>query len=217
MEKMIAFDLETIARPGIVNLLPPVEPKKNLTDPAKIKSDIIEKETKRLSELGASPQTNMICLFAWANDDGYGCFPLADETAESEKNLLFFIWEKLSEYEQFITFNGMQFDVPCLKLHSLIRRVRPSVNISTKKYDQNSNHIDLRNILTGGGTFAQGKFDFWLKLIFGDDKGKTDGIDGSMVQDLWDEGDFETIANYGMKDAVLTWELWKQVNEYYLI
>ena len=41
--KTVAFDLETIANPAMIDHLPPIEPNPRLKDPEKIRDDIAEK------------------------------------------------------------------------------------------------------------------------------------------------------------------------------
>jgi predicted PolB exonuclease-like 3'-5' exonuclease len=218
--RVIAFDIETIARPGVADLLPPIEPRANLKDPMKIEADIREKEEKRKAELGLNPATNMTVCFAWCDGDGNSGAPMiiTPNNKKVEKGFLEDVWGILNRYNKFITFNGNNFDVPCLYTHSLINRVRPAVRLSTRKYPSiEDNHIDLRAVLNNGNQYASGKFDFWLKLILGEDAGKTEGVDGSQIQGLFELGKFEVIQDYAVNDAEQLWKLWEVVRDFYLV
>ncbi|MDX9789042.1 MAG: ribonuclease H-like domain-containing protein [Desulfobacterales bacterium] len=212
--KYVCFDLETIADRSILHHLPAVQPKGNLKDPAKIKEDIAEKEKDRLAKLGLDPLTCMIAAFGWADFNGNsGHFLLKDETHEAELELVENAWELLSKYSRFVTFNGINFDVPVLMMRSMRRHVRPAVKIDTKRY-YIGNHVDLRMVLNNWNNMGAGTFDTYSKILLG--KGKQEGIDGSMVQDFWDVGMRDEIGQYGERDAVDTMQLYELVKQYYL-
>jgi predicted PolB exonuclease-like 3'-5' exonuclease len=137
---------------------------------------------------------------------------LEEANGKMERRLLVQAWEILHRYQNFITFNGIAFDVPVLNLHSLFRRVRPAVNISTKKY-QIGNHIDLRAILGNWDNFAPGNLDFYLRRCLGNSKPQN--MDGSMVQHYWDTDLKDEIVTYGVGDAEDTWELYQHVKQFY--
>ena len=202
MKKVIAFDLETIANKALISLLPEVKPNGTLKDPAKISVDISTKTKKQIAEMGMSPLFNMICCAGWADYNGdKGAIMLAEESPEAEKELLVKLWEKLSGYDHFVTFNGRQFDLRCLLLHGMKHCIRPGVNIDKGRYNH-GNHTDLRLVLAGDDQFAKGKLDSFAKIMLGESK--TDGIDGALVQDYWDMGLHGDIEKYCIQDCVLT-------------
>ena len=211
--KSIAFDFETIADKSIISLLPEIEPDSRLKDPVKIAQNIKNKEVKRVQELGLNPATSLICCFGWHDGEKSGHIMLADE--ENEKALIEATWEKLSEYDHFISFNGINFDIPTLKMHSLKNRVRPAVNISTKRYDTKGNHADVRMILANWDNFQSGKLDFYAKMLLGS-QGKDD-MSGDQVQDYWDMEMYDEIGSYCEEDCRMTWDIWTLVQKYYLL
>lgn len=207
--RIIAIDLETIADPSMLSILPEIKPSGTLKDPAKIEADIQAKKKKQIMDMGLSPLTNIICVAGWYDNEGEsGTIILDDET--QEKKLLVDFWEVLSKYEHYITFNGRGFDIKCLYLHGISYGIMPSVNIDRGRYNRiGSNHTDLRGILAGEDMFASGKLDFFCKKFLEDHK--TDGIDGSLVQGYWDMGLKEDIAEYCKKDCELTYRLFEKV------
>lgn len=213
MEKVIAFDIETIADRSVISDLSPLDVKiGNLKDQAKIAAKKKAAEDERIKKLGLDPFTNLICAFGWCDGNDSGCILLKNETQEAEKLLLEDIWELLHGYDHFVSFNGAEFDVKIINLHSLFQKVRPSVHIDTRKY-QIRNHTDVRAVLTGWDKFAPGKLDFFLKRCLG--RSKPEDIDGSMVQDFWDLGMTEEIGQYCEGDARDTWDLYQYVKEYW--
>lgn len=204
-KKVIAFDLETIANKALIQFLPEVKAKANLKDPVKIKSDIEEKTKKQIADMGMSPLFNMICCAGWADCNGKaGAFILEEESPEAEKDLLVKFWEKLPEYDHFVTFNGRSFDLRCLLLHGMGYGLRPGVNIDKGRYN-NGNHTDLRLVLAGEDRFAPGTLDSFSKILIGESK--TDGINGGQIQDYWDMGLKNDIMVYCIQDCKLTMEL----------
>ena len=209
-KKIVAIDLETIADPTMLEILPEIKPNGRLKDPGKIAVDIEEKTNKQIIEMGLEPTLNLICCAGWCDEDGPKSLSIKESTHEAEKELLINFWEAMSEYDHFVTFNGRSFDVRCLLLHGITHGIRPSVNIDKGKYNRvGSNHTDLRGILAGEGQFAKGKLDFFCKKYLGDQK--TEGIDGAQVQSYFEMGLHDDIAEYCQKDCDLTLRLYKKV------
>ncbi len=211
MQKIIAIDLETIADPSALDILPEVKPAGNLKDPAKIEADIADKKKKQILEMGMSPLLNMICCAGWYDSNHQsGAFTLTEATPEAEKELLIQFWDHLSKYDHFVTFNGRAFDLRCLYMHGIIHGIRPAVNIDKGRYNKTgSNHTDVRLILAGEDKFATGKLDFFAKKFLGDHK--TEGIDGELVQGYWEMSLTDDIKEYCIKDCELTYRLFEKV------
>ena len=206
----IAFDLETIPAPWADPFDPSSVAVGNLKDPAKI-SEKVQSEKKKYAEtLGLDIYQNMICSFAWADANASGFILLE---GSDEKGLILKAWDVLSsnKYDFFVSFNGNNFDVPVLNIHSLFHKVRVPVQISTRKY-QVTNHCDLRAILTNWEPYARGNLDFWLKRCLGMEK--MEGISGGMVADAWDMGMYEKVGEYNKDDAEKTFKLFQHVQEY---
>lgn len=215
MDEAVCFDIETIADPEAIPLLPPVEPDSRLKDPAKIAEDIARKEAEQLSRLGLSPWTSYICAFGWKANGNEGGLMLERATPDAEEELLDMIFQHLSHYKSFITFNGAAFDIPFIYAHALIRGVKTGVYIDTAKY-RIGNHLDVRAVLTNWEGYAKGtSLNFFSKRILGRSP-KDSGVDGSQVQSLWDQGEHETIRAYCLDDVRATWDLAQLVNRTYL-
>ena len=211
-KRTIVFDLETIADKSVIQFLPEIEQNKGMTDPVKIKNDIAKKEAQQLEKMGVNPPTLMICCFGFWYDGKADYFMLENE--QSEKDLLSKAWDLLALFNHFVTFNGNTFDVPALYFRSLKHKVRPSVQIKTNKY-KIENHVDVRTVLTSGDTYAKGKLPFWYRIATG--KALGPDIEGSEVQQYWDNKRHTEIANHCMQDCKMTAELYKLIKSYYLI
>ena len=211
--KKVAFDLETIANPAMIENLPPIVPNPKLKDPEKIKVDIEEKKLKQLEDMGANKFLNIICCASFKDMENGDIVSVYLDEAMDEKVLLIRVWDYLHQYQRFITFNGMEFDVPVLMAHSAIHRVLPTVDISTRKYVK-ANHADLRMLLGNWDKYAKGTFDFFCRLFLGE--GKPSGIDGSMVQHYWDCGLIEKIVAYCEDDVEKLARLYEALKGYYV-
>jgi predicted PolB exonuclease-like 3'-5' exonuclease len=212
-EKTVAFDIETIANYALIETLPAPEVKLgNTKDEEKIKAKLQEADQKRRESMGLNKFENLVCLFAWYDGEKSGYVLLKEANQQSERNLLLKVWEILNRYDHFVTFNGNEFDIPVLNLHSLFASVRPPINISARKYVI-SNHTDLRAVLGNWDSYAPGKLDPYLRMCLG--RSKPENIDGSMVQHYWDCDMQDQIVEYGMGDVKDTWDLYQHVKEYY--
>ena len=206
---VVAFDLETIANPAVIPFLPEIELDSRLKDPVKIKADNLKRELKRVTEMGLHPAQNLICCFGWWDVKGPGHIMLKD--VNSEKDLLLEAWEVLSKYDHFVSFNGNGFDVPVLRMHSLINRVRIPVDISTRRYVI-ENHTDVRMLLANWETMSKGKLDFYGQLLVGMGK---DALSGDQIQDYWDHGLHEDIGKYCEGDCEIVFKIFELMREYW--
>jgi predicted PolB exonuclease-like 3'-5' exonuclease len=69
-------------------------------------------------------------------------------------------------------------------------------------------------ILQDWSNFEAGKLGFFLDM-FGLES-KTEGIDGSQVQDYWDEGLHQDIGEYCLQDCKQTMALFDKIKRYFL-
>ena len=130
----------------------------------------------------------------------------------TEENMLEKFWEIIEKYDTVITFNGRNFDVPFLLLRSAKHSVRPTKNLLGYRYEFQK-HCDLLDQLTFYGAMRKFNLDFYAKF-FGIKSSKEDGIDGSMVSELYQTGRYFEIARYCARDLATTRELYLYWNKY---
>lgn len=130
----------------------------------------------------------------------------------SEKEILEKFWKNLANFDQVVTFNGRGFDAPFLMLRSAIYKIRPSKNLMGYRYDSNV-HCDLMDQLTFYGAVRKYNLDFYAKF-FGIKSSKDEGIDGSMVGDLYKKGKYLDVARYCFRDLMTTKEIYDYWNNY---
>lgn len=131
----------------------------------------------------------------------------------TERGLLEQFWKIITKYSDatLISFNGRSFDIPFLMLRSALLQIRPSRNLMNGTKWNYPGHIDLIDELSfyNPSPYSASKrfnFDFYTRA-FGITSPKSAGIDGSMVSELYNNGEIATISDYCLRDINATWEL----------
>ncbi len=130
----------------------------------------------------------------------------------TEREILEKFWNFVGNYQQAVTFNGRGFDMPYLMLRSAVHKVRPSRNFMGYRYDFKT-HCDLLEQLTYYGAVRKFNLDFYAKS-FGIKSSKEEGVDGSMVGNMYKEGKFKEIAQYCVRDLHTTKGLYEYWDKY---
>lgn len=190
----------------------------------------IEKEKKRLAlwpltgEIVAigilNPDTNKGAVYFQAPEEKINPFEeqgISFETG-TEKEIIEKFWQVISDYQQFISFNGRSFDAPFLMIRSAILGIRPTKNLLANRYlssqPYNVQHIDLFDQLSFYGVL-QRKFSFhlWAKA-FGIKSPKEDGLTGESVKEVFNQKKYLEIARYNLGDLIATKELYDKWQKY---
>lgn len=132
--------------------------------------------------------------------------------AMGEKEILTRFWQDIRNYQQYVTFNGRQFDCPYLMLRSAILKVKPTRNLMPYRYSDEQ-HIDLLDQLTFYGAFRRFSLDFYANY-FNLKNRKTDGMSGDKVGEYFKEGRYKEIARYCAADVRATAELYERWKKY---
>lgn len=132
--------------------------------------------------------------------------------AGNEKEILEKFWELVKTYDRVITFNGRSFDIPFLMIRSVINKVRVGKNLLGYRYEHKI-HCDLLDQLTFYGVTRKYSLDFYTKQ-FGIKSPKEEGLDGSMVGDLYKKNKYIEIARYCARDVFATGELFGYWDKY---
>lgn len=136
----------------------------------------------------------------------------------TEKEMLEKFWKLCEKYQEFVSFNGMRFDVPFLMIRSAIHKVRPSKNLLSKRYLgsqwNDAKHIDLMDQMTFYGMMQKrGNLHLWCRA-FGIKSPKTEGVTGDDVGTLFREKKYLEIAKYNIGDIRATKELYRYWKNY---
>lgn len=128
-----------------------------------------------------------------------------------EKQMLESFWRIADRIDQFITFNGRNFDVPFLMMRSAKLGVKVAKNLMAYRYGDV--HIDLLEQFTFYNTTRKFNLDFYCNA-FGIESPKSKDISGMEVKNLYEAGRIKDIAVYCSKDILATYQLYKIWDEY---
>ncbi|KKP81888.1 MAG: 3'-5' exonuclease, PolB [Candidatus Moranbacteria bacterium GW2011_GWF2_35_54] len=131
---------------------------------------------------------------------------------KSESEMLASFWADIKKYKQVVTFNGRTFDGPFLHLRSAILKIKSSRNLVPYRYDYKL-HCDLLDQMTYYGASRRFNLDFYTKR-FGIRSPKEEGIDGSMVSQMFKDGRQKEIAQYCARDIKATAKLYEYWENY---
>ena len=129
-----------------------------------------------------------------------------------EKEMLEHFWQYITKFDQVITFNGRNFDIPFLLLRSAVLGVKPTRNLMGNRYNT-ENHLDLLDALSFFGVFKKFNLDFYCHS-FGIESPKAKGITGLDVHELYVAGKIKEIATYCAGDVEATYNLYKIWDKY---
>ncbi len=130
----------------------------------------------------------------------------------TEVEMLKSFWRIAEKTDQFISFNGRNFDIPFLMMRSALNKIKPTKNLMTNRY-VNSHHVDLLEQFTYYGITKKFNLDFYCQS-FGFESPKSKGISGMEVKTLYEAGRIKDIAVYCGQDVLATAKLYKIWEEY---
>lgn len=125
----------------------------------------------------------------------------------TEAEILEKFWATIKKYNTFITFNGRSFDCPYILMRSAMHKIKPTKNLIPYRYSDKE-HIDLFDQLTFYNTTKRFNLDYFCKR-FGIISPKSEGITGLDVPELFNQGAYQQIADYCMRDVIATGELFQ--------
>lgn len=128
----------------------------------------------------------------------------------SEMELVREFWRRAEHFSGcLVTFNGRGFDIPVLELQALRYGIAAPSHFAHRSRRSDEHHLDLQDFVTNRGDFRiRGGLDLLLKSI--GMPGKT-GIDGSQVQELFENGRLVEIHRYCRNDVIQTYFLFLRI------
>ena len=126
----------------------------------------------------------------------------------TEKELIESFVNKIGQISpQLVTFNGSGFDLPVLRYRTMIHGVHaPGMHNRAYFHRYTDDCVDLCDVLSSFSYGGKAKLDE-LSRIMGL-PGKPDGIDGSRVEEYFNAGRIQEIADYCKSDVINTYRLW---------
>jgi predicted PolB exonuclease-like 3'-5' exonuclease len=137
-----------------------------------------------------------------------------------EKRMVELFWDTLKEknYDLFVTFNGREFDCPYIMLKSFELGIRPSRNLMRgTDFNIKDYHIDLLKELgfnkhSAVGARRKFSLDFYCRQL-GITSPKANGVAGDQVAQLYENKEYQVIADYCFGDVKAEAELFIKWNE----
>ncbi len=108
---------------------------------------------------------------------------------------------------QFITHNGLGFDLPFIKKRSIIHRVKPSLEISLAKF-RTEPVYDTMAVWSNWESRGWVKLDVLARAL--DVEAKSGS--GAQVADMWANGRGKDIAEYCLQDTYVTYACYCRMN-----
>lgn len=130
----------------------------------------------------------------------------------TEAEILEKFWATIRKYSTFVTFNGRGFDCPYILMRSAVHRIKPTKNLIPYRYSDKE-HVDLFDQLTFYNTTKKFNLDYFCKR-FGIISPKSEGVTGLDVPALFNQGEYQQIAEYCMRDVIATGELFQIWQKY---
>jgi len=132
---------------------------------------------------------------------------------EAEELLLEELWQDLESAELLVTYNGQSFDLPVLRLRSMIHGLDLPPSIAASYAPRFSDgHLDLAQFLSCSIPGYRYALDFVCRRFgISLNKGR---MDGSTVHDAFLEGRYLDIARYNAQDAIATAKLYLRLKKY---
>jgi len=216
----LIFDIETYGKP-FENLSPVMQ--KNLLKNVKTNE---EKESV-MTRTGLSPLTGEIVAIALLNSDSgkgkvYFQAPQGgvenyekdgvEYVVKTEKEILENFWIDIKFFTQVISFNGRGFDAPFILLKSIYYGVKPTKNLIPYRYS-GKEHFDVMDQLSFYGASKNYSLEALCDFLSIKNP-KDEGVSGLAINELFENKEYQKIAEYCMRDVIATKELYEKVREY---
>jgi predicted PolB exonuclease-like 3'-5' exonuclease len=119
-------------------------------------------------------------------------------------------WELVNQGHALVTFNGRGFDLPVLELAALRYGIQsPRYWVAGTKGHRyrysDELHYDVADVLCNTGATPRSHLNDLLVMLGFGGKGN---VDGSKVQQMWEDGKIREIHEYCRKDVISTYALW---------
>ena len=133
----------------------------------------------------------------------------------SEIEILKSFWRNLDGWKgTFISFNGLDFDVPFIIKRSMHLGILPTNNdfLDLKRFSRWP-HFDVKAVIGDFDKFATGNLDLICDFV-GVDSPKHGDIKADGVEDAFYAGKINLIAEYCLRDVVATYQVYEKIKNY---
>lgn len=218
MNDILCFDIETIPKQTDLNDIEKEEIEKKVTSYLQ-KNNLDSSNTEEYTKakrliMATSPYFGeIICIGMYRNKNG-----LEDSIAliGKEKEILERFWKNIKSFNGlFVSFNGLEFDVPFIIKRSMYHKILPTNNhfLDMRRYSKWP-HFDVRMVMTDFDKYGYGN----LKIIsnfLGIFNPKDGEVKAENVEEYYKQGKINEIADYCLKDVKATYECYSIIKHYF--
>jgi hypothetical protein len=173
----------------------------NYKDPVKIAAYIAEEMAKQIDRCSLDPDLCRIVALGFAGEQGEPVvWTCEDETAERTAIASFFETWRAWGKPEFVTYNGIGFDLPIIERRALYLRV-PAPELQLDKY-RHRGVIDLQQVLSKFGAFKFRSLSFYTNRFAL--PAVDDDVSGKDIGALVRAGEWPTVANHCTADVLRT-------------
>lgn len=135
---------------------------------------------------------------------------------EGERELLERLWDRLKDVDLLVTYNGEGFDMPFLKIRTMIHHIKEQSFFKFFPYpslkNRSTNHLDLMRFLSQD--VRSGFYSLWFVCKAFNIGLSKEPMNGSEVEGAFLDGRYDEVAMYNAKDALATGLLYERVGYY---
>jgi 3'-5' exonuclease len=206
MREHLVFDIETI--PQEASQLTDKQ-KDTIADKLE-RSDYWKKDRRK--EMALHPWFGRIISIGLFYPERDKAFHITDE---SELKILNRFWEAIGPFRgTFVSYNGLNFDVPFIKTRSMLLGALPTNQnfLETRRY-QSHPHYDAAQHLSDWDFRYRVSLDLACDQL-GIPSPKKGEVEASTVYDAYKAGKLDLIGEYCVKDLMATMEVYNKVRRY---
>lgn len=213
MQNTLTFDIETVPQQAPLTTLQDTEIEKRIDSLLLRKPDENREKTKRLIMATNPFFGEIVCI-------GFYKTTLSGETGSialtgTEKQILEKFWGIVGKFDGlFISFNGIDFDVPFILKRSMYHRIEPRNNnfLDLKRYSRFP-HYDVKQVISDFDRFAGGTLELICEFL-GMPSPKAGGIRAENIEKEYKKGNIAGISQYCLLDVETTYKIWDISKKY---
>lgn len=199
----VVLDIETVAAPNnewaaLVGL-----------DIAQVESDFPNFEKDYQKSVFDGTFSRIVCIGILTLKDDSTPLNAIAWYGDDEKAILKAFWDFMGKQrpDQVITHNGLNFDLPFIKKRSIIKQVKPTVEINLAKF-QTRSVFDTMAVWTNWDFRGGVKLDVLARAL----QVETKSGSGEQVGEMWESGRWKEIAEYCLQDVYVTYACYCRMN-----
>ena len=215
----ITFDIETIPRQDTLSIIQYQELKKIIRTRLKKMHPngctFSQYKDVRSLVMATNPNFGQIVVIGLQYNRMDGATQSISIQNTNEKALLERFWQVIKDKNViFISYNGLNFDIPFIIRRSMIHGIEITNRdfLQLKRFSKNP-HFDVKLVLGDWDKFAPGTLELFADL-FNIPTPKDGEVNAKSVEKAVLDGNIDKVAEYCLKDVTVTYQLYNIVKQY---